>query len=114
MPYRYDSRSITNISKLEMPNQLKTLRQTNSVDIYITPSYRSLSDEDFEQIGFEEHLWSRGDKFYTLANTYYGDPRYWWAIAMFNNAPTEHHLKLGQTILVPENPELLASLMGVR
>jgi hypothetical protein len=114
MPYRYDSRSVTNISKLEMPNQIKTLRKINSVDIYLSPSYRLLSDGDLEAIDFETHTWSRGDKFYTLAHTYYGDARYWWVIAMFNNTPTEHHLKLGQTILIPEEPELAASLMGVR
>ena len=114
MPYRYDARSVSNVSNLQMPKQLKTLRKTKSVNIYSSPSYKSLSDGELEEVEFQEHVWSRGDKFYTLSNTYYGDPRYWWAIAMFNNTPTEHHLKLGQIILVPENPELVASLMGVR
>ena len=114
MPYRYDARTTANISNLEMPKQLKTLRKTNSVNIYSSPGYRSLSDEDLEMIDFQEHIWSRGDKFFKLSHTYYGDSRYWWVIALFNNAPTEHHLKLGQTILIPDDPEMTAGLMGVR
>ena len=42
-----------------------------------------------------------GDRLDNLAFQYYGDPKLWWAIAWFNEKPTEAHLKLGQLILVP-------------
>jgi hypothetical protein len=48
-----------------------------------------------------EHIWVVGDKFYKLADRYYGDSRDWWIIAKFNNKPTESHVKIGETLLIP-------------
>lgn len=47
------------------------------------------------------HVWSIGDRYYKLAHQYYGDSRYWWVIAWYNQKPTEAHLKLGDTISIP-------------
>ena len=46
--------------------------------------------------------WTLGDRFYKLASEYYGDPSYWWVIAWFNKRPTEHHVKLGDLIKIPQ------------
>jgi len=48
-----------------------------------------------------EHIWKTGDRYYKLANTYYGSPEYWWIIARYNLAPTEGHLKAGSVVVVP-------------
>ena len=63
-----------------------------------------LNYPDFEEllsISTKEHLWRTGDRFYKLADYYYGDAGYWWIIAYFNKKPTDHHVKPGELVLVP-------------
>jgi nucleoid-associated protein YgaU len=43
-----------------------------------------------------------GDKYYKLADAFYGDSRDWWVIAKFNQKPTESHVKIGDIILIPK------------
>jgi nucleoid-associated protein YgaU len=97
-----------------MFKQIKTLRKLNSVNIYSSPKFNKLTDEMLGSIDFDAHTWTRGDSFYRLAHTYYGDSRYWWIIAMFNNTPTEHHIQFGDQILVPDNPYRLSNLLKGR
>tara|TARA_R100000900_G_scaffold137343_1_gene115742 strand:- start:362 stop:694 length:333 start_codon:yes stop_codon:yes gene_type:complete len=49
------------------------------------------------------HIWSYGDRFYKLAQQYYGDPFYWWVIAWYNAVPTEAHLMDSNLISIPLN-----------
>ena len=56
---------------------------------------------------------TRGDRYDTLAQTYYGDSEYWWIIAWFNKKPTEQHIELGETILVPLFLDELLSIIGL-
>lgn len=60
----------------------------------------------------DAHVWSVGDKFYKLAQAYYNDPKLWWIIAWYNQKPTEGHVELGDTILVPRNIDTLLSNLG--
>ena len=45
--------------------------------------------------------WKVGDRYYKLANEFYGDSKLWWVIALFNKKPTEAHLNLGDVVQVP-------------
>ena len=47
------------------------------------------------------HIWRVGDRFYKLAIKHYGSASYWWVIALYNQAPTESSLRVGDTIIVP-------------
>ena len=49
----------------------------------------------------QRHIWTTGDKFYKLALKYYNDPQYWWVIALYNEAPTETHLRVGDVLIIP-------------
>ena len=53
-----------------------------------------------------------GDRYYKLADGYYGDSRYWWIIAWFNKKPTESHIKVGDIIRVPTSLGDILSAMG--
>jgi len=68
---------------------------------YSTPTVVSLSTAQRRTITEVGHIWKTGDRYYKLAERYYGRPQYWWAIALYNNKPTEGHVKLGDTIIVP-------------
>ena len=59
-----------------------------------------------------QHVWSHGDKYYKLANKYYGDIECWWVIAFFNKAPTEAHLNYGDVIYIPTPLETAKALFG--
>ena len=47
------------------------------------------------------HIWKTGDRYYKLASKFYGKPELWWVIAMFNQRPTEGHLRKGDVIEIP-------------
>lgn len=68
--------------------------------------------DDILAIDYEDYVWSLGDRYYKLAQTYYGDTRYWWVIAWFNKKPTESHLKVGDIVRIPKSIDTLLSTMG--
>ena len=53
------------------------------------------------------HVWKTGDRYYKLANTYFDNPRLWWIIALYNQKPTEGHLKKGDVLRIPVSINLL-------
>lgn len=73
------------------------------------PSPRRAALEDLDSTA---HVWSVGDRFYKLAQTYYNDPKLWWVVAWYNQKPTEGHVELGDTILVPRNIEDILATLG--
>ncbi len=73
----------------------KTVKQ------YSTPVNKRLSVAQKRTITEVDHIRKTGDRYYKLAEHYYGRPQYWWAIALYNNKPTEGHLRLGDTIKIP-------------
>jgi nucleoid-associated protein YgaU len=68
---------------------------------YSTPSFQRLSAAQRRSLTEIKHVWKTGDRYYKLAATYYGRPELWWAIALYNNKPTEGQIFLGDTIRVP-------------
>lgn len=59
------------------------------------------------------HLWTAGDRYYKLANQFYGDPTYWWVIAWYNGRPTEVDVLAGDVITIPLNIERILEVLGV-
>lgn len=72
---------------------------------YGTVRLHSPTVEERMNITTNSHIWSFGDRYYTLAHQYYGDSTYWWVIALFNGYPTEASLKPGTMIYIPLNLE---------
>ena len=52
-----------------------------------------------------EHVWKKGDKLYKLASRFYGNVKYWWVIALYNNKPTDAHYRVGDIVEIPISPE---------
>ena len=113
MPLRYENRGRIELTKSDMFKQLKTRRNLDSVSLIATVNYGNISDTDLEDIEYESYIWTRGDRFYKLAGDFYDSHDYWWVIAIFNNAPTEHHIQIGEEIFIPRSPETVADLLGV-
>ena len=68
---------------------------------YSTPTNIRLTAAQRHTITDVKHVWRTGDRYYKLADHYYGRPQYWWVIALYNNKPTEGHVRLGDMIRVP-------------
>jgi len=69
--------------------------------------------KDIKDFGYINHFWSMGDRYYKLAQEYYGEPEYWWVIAWFNRKPTEHHVELGDLIKIPTPLRDVLDSMGI-
>ncbi len=99
---RYDYRSVYKLNSSLYEYILKE-KNLKHIDYYSTPYFKYPTGEQMENIDYDEHVWTLGDRFYKLAQKYYGDVRDWWIIAKFNNKPTESHVSLGEVILIPKN-----------
>ncbi len=88
-------------------------RNVKSIRQYVTPNFVYPSPREIAQLTKEKHLWVIGDRWYKLADRFYGDPTYWWIIAMFNKKPTEAHVKVGDIVYIPLPLEKAVQLFGV-
>jgi nucleoid-associated protein YgaU len=80
---------------------LKKTRGIKSVRQFDTPKFKHPSVEDMQNFKRITHIWNSSDRYYRLAYQYYSDPTKWWVIALYNQKPTEFHVKLGDTIFIP-------------
>ena len=108
--YRFLNRSVLNNSSI---NYKEVLRRKNKgfIKQYSSPALPRIRNISSLEISEIRHIWKTGDRYYKLASRYYGDPTFWWVIAMFNNAPTEGHLRHGDVILVPTPLETVLSFI---
>ena len=56
---------------------------------------------DMLRLTIMDHIFATGDSLAKLSYKYYGDTRYWWIIATFNNKPIDNLIKVGDVIHVP-------------
>jgi nucleoid-associated protein YgaU len=108
---RYSRREL-GLNDHEMYSKHFEDRDVRSIDQYATPEFMYPTDEQNKMISYTTHIWSSRDKYYILAQRYYGDPKLWWVIAQYNKAPTEQHLEEGQAIKVPYPLSSVYSYMG--
>mgnify|MGYP003654443376 FL=1 len=113
MSSRYNNRGKVFVTKRDMFKQLKSNRKIDSAQLVSTAKFNRITQADLEDLQYDPYIWSRGDRFYKLAADFYDQAGLWWVIALFNNAPTEQHLTLGEEIYIPRNPESIASLFGI-
>jgi nucleoid-associated protein YgaU len=83
-------------------------KKIRNITQYSTLSLSSLRNLNLTN-GIKEvtHIWKTGDRYYKLANQYYGRPELWWVIALYNQAPTEGHIRLGDLLSIPTPIDLV-------
>ena len=108
---RYNKKRILSNSS-EYYKTLRKKRKIRVVRHYETPIMYNPGIADRGSLVTTEHIWKFGDRFYNLANKYYGDSRYWWVIAWWNGAPTEAHMDNGDVIHIPVNIENALNILG--
>ena len=97
---RYEGRLIAK-NQHELYFEILKKRGLKSINHYTTPVLNEASVYQLSNLDTIEHLWAHGDKYYKLADKYYKNSKYWWAIARFNKLPTESHVKAGDLIFIP-------------
>ena len=110
MPRYKNSRILTNSSKYYAP--LRKSRNMRAIRHYETPILYNPDAIDRFNTTTEAHIWSYGDRFYKLADQYYGDVRFWWVIAWYNGTPTEADINNGDLIEIPLNIQEALRVLG--
>ena len=96
---RYDRR-ITAFNRSEQYHEVFENRGVLSIEQFRTP-FLDYDEETLNEVATIKYVWRYGDLYWKLSSRFFGDPQYWWVIATFNRAPTEAHVKIGQTIKIP-------------
>jgi len=86
----------------EIYEELFEERKINKILHYATPRWPPLDAKARKLFSTQKHVWKMGDKWWKLASEYYGDPKLWWAIAWYNQSPTEANIKKGQIVYIPK------------
>jgi len=101
MGIRYDNRGkITNTD--EIYDELFERREVKSITGYSTARFAEISVQNRYSLTNSLHIWKTGDRLWKLASEYYGDPGLWWLISWYNQKPTESHIKVGDSIAIPQ------------
>ena len=109
---RYDDR-IAVINKHDRYKEFFQERGVNYIRHFNSPVLRHPTEKEIANLNVLGHVWVVGDSFYKLADTHYGDSRFWWVLAWFNQKPTEAHVDLGEIVYVPLPLDRVLSYMDV-
>ena len=89
-------------------NQKRDLLEEKGIErIQQYTTVSSIDLTKIEGVRTINHVWKTGDRYFKLANQYYGRPELWWIIALYNKKPTEGSLKRGDLVFVPTPVETL-------
>lgn len=97
---RYKFRNVVK-NDLDIYSEIFKKRNVKYINHYTTPNFTYPSESEYNDLKLIVHIWKEGDRYYKLAEKYYGDPKDWWIIAKFNLKPTESHLTAGDEIKIP-------------
>lgn len=112
MASRYDKYMVlNNDSAYYAP--LRKSRGLKNVRHYETPYMYHPGMLERAALTSETRIWKYGDRFYNLADTYYGNPELWWIIAWYNGYPTEASIKNGDVIEIPLSLEEVSIVLGL-
>jgi len=76
-------------------------RNVTSITHFDTAKLKYPSVEQIKNFNIVKYVWKHNDRYWKLANEYYGDSKYWWVIAWYNRKPIEATLVIGQQISIP-------------
>jgi len=108
---RYSTRSmIINDSEQYQSDDLLENRGVKEIVQFDTPKFKRLTREEYNSVKYFRYYWKNGDRFWRLADKFYGDRTKWWVIAAFNFTPTEADMEEGQEIRIPKN---LSTVIGL-
>lgn len=112
--------SVKRMSRAVVRNQEEIYEETmrkrgvKYIDQYPTAQMHHPTVDEIANIQTIGHVWKVGDRYSKLAYEHYGDAELWWVIAWYNQLPTESHINLGDTIMIPTPIETVLPLLRLR
>ena len=111
---RYNKRRIFSNSSLDYVfSDIFRKRNARSITQYETARLNYPVPSQIQELKTEIIVWTVGEKYFKLANQYYGDPAYWWIIAWYNEKPVEANIKAGDRISIPLPLELILDFFNI-
>lgn len=89
----------------ELYENILRRKRITSLSQYETARFPAL--RSIRSIKTFPHVWKTGDRYYKLASAYFGRPQLWWVIALYNQKPTEGHLRRGDIVNIPTSLDLI-------
>ena len=83
------------------------------VNQYMTAELFSPTSDDMLDLVIESKVWTIGEKYFKLADEFYGNPEYWWIIAWFNQKPLETDFAPGDIVDIPMPVERVLEILNV-
>lgn len=100
MVNRYKNRLILK-NDMEQYENIFRERNVKYIYQYTSPNFTYVNASQYPNLNIISYTWKVGDRYYKLAEKYYGDATSWWVIAKFNLRPTESHLRIGDILYIP-------------
>ena len=91
----------------EFYKELYERRGLKRIAHYETPIFRHPTISQRASITSVGYIWAYGDRFYKLANQYYGDKDLWWIIASANNQAESIYMIPGKEYRIPQDTGLI-------
>ena len=111
MSSRYKNRRLATNSE-RMYDKVFKKKGVKSIIQYPTPVFKRPTQEKLDSLICQSYLWTAGDRYWALADKFYGDRNYWDIIARYNNKPTEAHISEGEEIKIPLNLGQAIEVLG--
>tara|TARA_B100000424_G_scaffold165759_1_gene127264 strand:+ start:92 stop:427 length:336 start_codon:yes stop_codon:yes gene_type:complete len=111
MSSRYKNRRLATNSE-RMYDKVFKKKGVKSIIQYPTPVFKRPTQEKLDSLICQSYLWTAGDRYWALADKFYGDRNYWYIIARYNNKPTEAHISEGEEIKIPLNLGQAIEVLG--
>ena len=87
--------------------------RSNNADYYRLETFPSISAQDLEGIPHSIVMWKETDRMDAMAESFFGDPRYWWIICLMNNLvnPFSYNLLPGTLIKIPNEVSTVVDMI---
>jgi hypothetical protein len=108
---RYSKRKIAT-NDVYQDEDLFEKRNVKVIEQYTSPKFSNPSEEELRKIPHIEHYYVAGQRMFKLSQKYYGDQKYWYIIARFNNKPTEAQIEDGEILKIPTNLQQALEVLG--
>lgn len=112
MTSRYLNRTIA-VNDSEEYRDIFKERGVEYLRHFTTPTLNYPTPTQIASLSIVPYVWGSEDRLWKLAETHYGNPTKSWIIAFFNRKPTEAHIEVGDTILVPLPLGKIEEFIGV-
>jgi hypothetical protein len=110
---RYNNYKILNNSSKYYQFLRKKRNGIKNIQQYETPVLYHPDMIDRASLNTTTHVWTVGDRYYKLADQFYGDPTLWWIIAWYNGRPTESDCLPGDLLTIPLDTESILATLGM-